>query len=225
MQSPSFLAYQRQMEQERGRNNARSLFKVKEIPSDNQIRNLLDPVAPSYVRLPFWDIFERLRARGHLDSYRSVGNTWLCSLDGTGYFSSKKIHCDQCTRYEREEGTEYAHMVLAGVLVAPGHKQVIALEPEYIILQDGHDKQDCEQAAIKRWVKRNAGRFADWQVTILTDDLHSHQPLCQLLLEHRLHFIMTCKKQSHTALYQEVELLKKIEGAVASMTVRHWNGR
>ena len=105
MQSPSFLAYQRQMERERGRNNARSLFKVKEIPSDNQIRNLLDPVAPSYVRSPFWDIFEMLRVRGHLDSYRSVGNTWLCSLDGTGYFSSKKIHCDQCTRYERQEGT------------------------------------------------------------------------------------------------------------------------
>jgi hypothetical protein len=225
MQSPSFLAHQRQMEQQRGRNNARSLFKVKEIPSDNQIRNLLDPVAPSYVLSPFWDIFEMLRVRGHLDSYRSVGNTWLCSLDGTGYFSSKKIHCDQCTRYEREEGTEYAHMVLAGVLVAPGHQQVIALEPEYILPQDGHDKQDCEQAAIKRWVKRNAGRFADWQVTILTDDLHSHQPLCQLLLEHQLHFIMTCKTESHTALYQEVEYLKKIEGAVASMTVRHWNGR
>jgi hypothetical protein len=225
MQSPSFLAYQRLMQQERGRNNARSLFGVEAIPSDNQIRNLLDPVAPRYLHSPFWDIYEMLQARGHLDRYRSVGNTWLCSLDGTGYFSSKKIHCEHCTTYEREDGTEYRHTVLAAVLVAPGNKQVIALEPEYIRPQDGHDKQDCEQAAIKRWVKRNAGRFADWQVTILTDDLHSHQPLCELLLEHRLHFIMTCKTESHSALYEEVRYLNKIEGAVPNMTVRRWNGR
>jgi hypothetical protein len=225
MQSPSFLAYQRHMEQQRGRNNARSLFGVEAIPSDNQIRNLLDPVAASYVRQPFWDMYEMLQARGHLDSYQSVGNTWLCSLDGTEYFSSKKIHCANCTRYEREEGTAYAHTVLAAVLVAPGNKQVIALEPEFITPQDGCDKQDCEQQAIKRWVNRNAGRFAAGQVTILTDDLHSHQPLCELLLEHQLHFIMTCKTESHSALYEEVGYLSKIEGAVPTLTVRHWNGR
>jgi hypothetical protein len=213
------------MEEQRGRNNAGSLFGVKAIPSDNQIRNLLDPIAPSWMRAPFWEIFELLQARGHLDSYRSVGNTWLCSLDGTRYFSSKKIHCANCTRYERGEETEYAHMVLAAVMVASGHKQVIALEPEYILPQDGHDKQDCEQAAIKRWVKRNARHFADGQVTILTDDLHSHQPLCALLQAHQLHFIMTCKPESHAALYQEVEALQQIQGAVPSMTVRHWNGR
>jgi hypothetical protein len=63
MQSPSFLAYQRHMEQQRGRNNARSLFGVEAIPSDNQIRNLLDPVAASYVRQPFWDMYEMLQAR------------------------------------------------------------------------------------------------------------------------------------------------------------------
>ncbi|MEZ5672634.1 MAG: hypothetical protein R3E08_09720 [Thiotrichaceae bacterium] len=40
MQSPSFLEYQRTLEQTQGRNNARSLFGTHEIPSDNQIRNL-----------------------------------------------------------------------------------------------------------------------------------------------------------------------------------------
>jgi hypothetical protein len=116
-------------------------------------------------------------------------------------------------------------MVLAAVLVAPGQKQVIALDPEFITPQDGHDKQDCEQQAIKRWVKRNAHRFARWQLTILADDLHSHQPLCELLLEHKLHFIMTCREESHRALYREVELLGRVEDGIDSLTVRHWNGR
>lgn len=45
-QSPSFLDDQRRMQRRRGRNNAQSRFGVPPIPSDNQIRNLLDPVPP-----------------------------------------------------------------------------------------------------------------------------------------------------------------------------------
>ena len=45
MQSPSFLAQQRDMQRSKGRNNAQSLFGVHQIPSDNQIRNILDPIA------------------------------------------------------------------------------------------------------------------------------------------------------------------------------------
>ena len=53
MQSPSFLAYQRQMEEQRAENNARSIFGVETIPSDGQMRSLLDPVEPSFLRAPF----------------------------------------------------------------------------------------------------------------------------------------------------------------------------
>jgi hypothetical protein len=116
-------------------------------------------------------------------------------------------------------------MVLAAALVSPGNKHVIALEPEFITPQDGHKKQDCEQQAIKRWVKRNARRFVPGQMTILTDDLRSHQPLCELLVEHKLHFIMTCRPESHQVLYQEVELLGRVEDAIQTMTIRRGNGR
>jgi len=45
-QSPSFLDYQVRMQKDKGRNNASALFGVHQIPSDPQIRNLLDPVNP-----------------------------------------------------------------------------------------------------------------------------------------------------------------------------------
>jgi hypothetical protein len=225
LQSPSFLAYQQQMRQRQGQDNAKSLFGIEEIPSDGQIRNLLDPLDPSLLREPFWDIYNRLQASGHLDDYRHVGGTLLCSLDGTRFFTSEKLHCANCTVYEYEQGTSYAHMVLAAVLSAPGHEHVIALEPEFITPQDGHDKQDCEQQAIKRWVTRNAQRFEPWQLTVLTDDLHSHQPLCALLLDHKLHFLMTSKPESHEALYQEIELLAGVEEGHHVLTTQRWTGR
>jgi len=47
-QSPSFLAYQRTMQEMSGQNNAQSLFGITEILNDNHIRKLLDGVAPGY---------------------------------------------------------------------------------------------------------------------------------------------------------------------------------
>jgi hypothetical protein len=225
LQSPSFLAHQRQMRKQQGRDNATSLFGIESIPSDGQIRNLLDPVDPGLLREPFWDIYALVQASGHLDGYRQVAGTLLCSMDGTWYFSSERIHCDQCTVYEQGDRTTYAHMVLAAVVSAPGQPHILALEPEFIVPQDGHDKQDCEQQAIKRWLARNAVRFEDWWVTILTDDLHSHQPLCELLLENKFHFVLTAKPESHETLYQEIDLLTKVQGAHQTKTIRRWTGR
>jgi hypothetical protein len=58
MQSPSFLAHQRDMQRRKGHNNAEGLFGVERIPSDGQIRNLLDPVDPAQLGEPFWEIYE-----------------------------------------------------------------------------------------------------------------------------------------------------------------------
>jgi hypothetical protein len=74
-------------------------------------------------------------------------------------------------------------------------------------------------------VERNAGRFEPWSVTILADDLHCHQPLCELLLKHKMHFILTCKPESHEALYEELALLERVDSAISTQVVRKWNGR
>jgi hypothetical protein len=225
MQSRSFLAHQRDMQRKKGQNNAYGLFGVDQIPSDGQIRNLLDPVDPAQLREPFWEIYHSLEQSGHLDPYRGIGGTYMVSLDGSQYFSSQEIHCTNCRVTIRDEKTYYSHWVMLAVLSAPEKKQVFCVDPEFIIPQDGHEKQDCEQQAIKRWVERNAKRFEPWQVTILADDLHCHQPFCELLGKHKMHFILTCKPESHQALYEELALLERVEGAISTKVVREWNGR
>ena len=47
MQSQSWLAYHQAMSgKKRGKQNLQTLFEVEQTPSDNQIRNLLDPLKP-----------------------------------------------------------------------------------------------------------------------------------------------------------------------------------
>lgn len=224
MQSRSFLAHQRDMQGRQGRNNATSLFGMERIPGDGQTRNLLDPVEPGYLAEAFWTGYEYLASAGQLQPYRHIQNTLLVSLDGSRYFSSRKVHCEHCKVQMRDEKAYYSHDVLVAVISAPEQKEVICLEPEFMLPQDGHEKQDCEQAAIKRWVERNSGRFAPWSVTLLTDDLHAHQPLCELALAHHCHFILTCKESSHATLYEEVALLEQIQ-AIPSWSLRRWTGR
>ena len=72
--------------------------------------------------------------------------------------------------------------------------------------------------------RRHGDRFAPWSVTVLADDLHSHQPVCEMLLAHQLHFLMTCKSESHEALYEEVGLLEKVKGGISVQTERRWTG-
>jgi hypothetical protein len=223
VQSPSFLAYQRDMQRREGRNNADSLFGVERIPSDPQIRNLLDPIAPEHVREPFWAILSLLTQAGYLAQYEYDGSL-LLTFDGTGYFGSRDIHCPNCTTAERDGVTYYSHTAVTPVLVAPGKAEVIALEPEFVTLQDGADKQDCELNAAKRWLTRNQRNFAGRHVTVLADDLYCHQPFCQLLLDHSFDFIMTSKPDSHPALYEEVAALDAIRGVTMS-TTRVWTGR
>ena len=45
-----------------------------------------------------------------------------------------------------------------------------------------------------------------------------------MLLENELNFILVCKPDSHPTLYEEIELLERVDG-VESVTTRCWNGR
>ena len=60
-QSPSFLQHQRLMKQKKGQDHAKSLFGLSEIPCDNQIRNLLEPISAKTVFDTFKTVYEWLK--------------------------------------------------------------------------------------------------------------------------------------------------------------------
>lgn len=211
-QCPSFLSFQRAMEEARGRNNARSLFAVEEIPTDNHIRAVLDPVEPGHLFGVFDRLLEAFDQTGLLAAMRAVGNTRLIALDATWYFSSqaKNLHCPHCSCIEHQNGTRtHFHSAITPVIVSPGHKQVVPLRPEFITPQDGHEKQDCEIAAAKRWLAANAARYGTGNDTILGDDIYAHQPFCRQVLLHGFHYLLTCKPASHTHLSGWVAALEE----------------
>lgn len=220
-QTPSFLAYQRMMEGSKGKSNAQSLFGVHRIPSDNHIRDLLDSVKPEEVFPVFEEVLQVLEQEGQLESFRSFADNLLMAIDGTEYFSSSQIHCPHCSRRTLKSGKiHYSHSVVTPVIVAPGQAHVIPLVPEFVVPQDGHEKQDCENAAAKRWFSKHGERYSALNVTVLGDDLYCHQPLCEQLLAQQFNFIFVCRPESHSTLYEHLEGIE-----LPTLSTKRWTGK
>jgi hypothetical protein len=201
MQSPSFLEHQRHLAKERGRSNCETLFGMTKIPGDSQIRAKLDPIEPGQFHPMFDDVLDELQRSGGIKAFRRLDGHVLIALDGTQYHSSYKVHCPQCSTRQHGNGkTEYHHVMLAATLVAPGHNRVVPLIPEFVVPQDGHDKQDCESRAVRRWLATHGARYASLNPIIMGDDLFSRQPICEAVLAAGAHFLFVCKPASHPAI-------------------------
>jgi hypothetical protein len=220
-QTPSFLAFQRTMEKSKGRSNAQTLFGIHQIPCDNQIRDLLDPLKPALVAPVFEQALEMLKNGGQLKGFRGFADNLLIAMDGTDYFSSSQIHCPQCSTRKLKSGEiRYFHSVVTPVIVSPNQTNVIPLVPEFVVPQDGHQKQDCENKAAKRWLLQQGQKYSSLKVTVLGDDLYCHQPLCQVLLEQQFNFILTCLPTSHQTLSEHLEGL-----SLPTVIRTRWTGK
>jgi hypothetical protein len=200
-ESLSVLDFQRKMKEQKKRDNLETLFGVKAIPSDNELRALLDPIEQGRFAPAFRRNLEIASWSGMLSHYETIDRELLVGVDGTGYFSSKKIHCEHCQHKKQKEGEKeeelYYHTAVCGVVVKPGSNIVIPLMPEFITNVDGTKKQDCERNAGKRLIERYAKDYAGTKLVLLGDDLYANYPFCTDVLSHGMSFIFTCKPASH----------------------------
>lgn len=206
MQSPSFLAHQEALAAGRGRSNCQTLFGMERIPSDNHIRKMLDGHAPGVFDGLFLKAVATAAAADGLKAFRRLNGRVLIALDGTEHFRSSKIHCPHCSRQQHSEGkVDYFHSFLGATLVAPGHTRVLPLPPEFITPQDGAEKQDCERAAVTRWLARHGTALAPFRPVYLGDDLYACQPVAEVIHASGGAFILTCKPSSHKTITEYLD--------------------
>jgi len=101
---PSLLQFDmNQNEEPMIRSNLQSLYNVTKAPSDTYLRERLDEVDPVNLRKPFKQLFALLQRGKGLEDMQYFDGYYLLSLDGTGYFSSSEVHCDQCCEKHHSE--------------------------------------------------------------------------------------------------------------------------
>ena len=185
--------------------NLRTLFGVAKAPSDTCLRERLDRIDPSHLRPTFRSIFAKLQRAKVLEHFATLDGHYLLSLDGTGYYSSKRIHCSSCCVRNRRNGTRtYQHQMMGGALVHPDSKIVIPLAPEMITRQDGTNKNDCERNASKRFITQFRKEHRHLRTIVVEDALASNAPHVQHLRDNNIRFILGVKPGDHKFLFDWV---------------------
>ena len=202
LKDPSLLAFEKRRNDE----NIKNLFRVLNVPSDTQMRTILDPLVPDLLRPMFNDVFRQLQRGKALEPYVFHDGCYLVSMDGTGYFSSKKIHCKSCLQKKNSKTGEitYHHQMLGAAVVHPDHKQVIPLAPEPIMKQDGDNKNDCEYNAGKRLLQKIRNERPNWKLIVVEDGLASKSPHIRQLKSLDMRFLLGAKPDDHQHLFDEM---------------------
>lgn len=202
---PSLLQFDKSKEEKQLQYNLKTLYGVENIPSDTQMREILDKIDPKEIRPAFNNIFSEIQRGNELKSYQYIDGYYMVSVDGSGYLSSEAIHCDQCcTKVSRNGKVTYYHQLLGAVIVHPDKSAVIPFAPEPISKHDGDTKNDCEQNASKRLLEDIRREHPHLKIIILTDSLSSKGPYIRLLRSLHMGFILGVKPGDHKYLFEAV---------------------
>ena len=207
-QHPSLLEYQRRMQQRTGRSNLERVFAVEELPSDTQMREILDGVPTEPLRRVLPQTFAQMRRVGWTTRFVTevAGKPYYPTvLDGSEYFHSSQVHCPSCLRQPSASGEiHYSHVVVAATVTRAGSHAILPLDAEEVRNADGQQKQDCELTAAKRLVKRLRAEHRQLPVGIVGDDLYGHEPFIEELRVLRLSFVLVAKPTSQVALFEQL---------------------
>jgi hypothetical protein len=218
LKDPSLLTFEERRETD---SNLKSIYRIKKAPGDTQMRTILDEVDPEEIRPVFTRVYRHLERSGELRKFVFLEGSYLASLDGTGYFYSKEIHCPFCLEKVNKKTGEvtYYHQMVGGVIIHPNCREVIALMPEPIVKQDGETKNDCERNATKRFLARLKEDYPGVVFTITEDALSPNAPHIREIEKHNYHYILGVKEGDHKYLFEQVALARQ-EGRTTELELR-----
>ncbi|NOT79214.1 MAG: hypothetical protein HOP07_09475 [Bacteriovoracaceae bacterium] len=200
---PSLLLLDDMRSEPLAHKNLKRLFDIKQVPSDTQLRDVLDRVPTDEFRNSFNLVFHSLQKDKALEQFKFFDghkDQYLVSCDATGIFGSTNIKCDYClaklqkSKMMTEKKLHYHHQLLAASMVHPKQKTVIPLCPEPIIQQDGQAKNDCEINAAKRLYYHLRAAHPKLPMILLQDGLYSTGANVLELKKHNLSFIIVAKQ-------------------------------
>ena len=202
LKSPSLLAF----DKERVEGNLQTIYGIAHAPCDTYMRELIDPVSPEALRPMFQGVFRQLRRGKALEPMLFLNGAYLLALDGTGYFSSKTIHCTSCLQKVHRNGAiTYYHQMLGAAIIHPDLREVIPFMPEPIVKQDGTTKNDCERNAAKRFLVKLRQDHPHLNFIVTEDSLSSNAPHIETLHDHGCHYILGVKEGDHAYLFTQVQ--------------------
>ena len=200
LKEPSLLSFEERADEEA----IDRLYGIDQIPSDSQMREILDGIEIDSLNEAFVDLFYELQRGGVLKKWEFDQGHYLLSIDGTGHFCSSAIRCKHCLQRKVGKSIQYHHQAVAAVLTHPETREVIPLAVEPIIKQDGETKNDCERNATSRLLRRVRKLYPKLKLLVVEDGLASNAPHIADLQAVNMRFLLGAKPGDHKYLFEHV---------------------
>jgi hypothetical protein len=136
-------------------------------------------------------------------------------VDGTGLFSFRQRHCDQCLTQRHGQSTIYLHKVLEAKLLGPS-ELVFSMGSEFIENADAAAttarsaeaiKQDCELNAFSRLAPRLHEEFPQLRLCFTVDSLYACGRFFQVCKDYNWAFVVTFKPTVLSTVWNDFQSL------------------
>lgn len=139
-----------------------------------------------------------------LHKFRLIDKYFTIAIDGSGVFRYEQEPYKGCPYKTSKNGklSYYQSVVEAKLVCSNGFS--ISVGSEWIVNEDGRDKQDCEYNASMRLLDKLARSFPRLPLCILMDGLFAKQPIQQKIKKYDWEFIMVWKDKTCWALQDQI---------------------
>jgi hypothetical protein len=148
----------------------------------------------------------------------TIGGLMIAAVDGTEYYRSSAIHCDECLEYhvKTKEGTrlEYVHKIVlmqtVGVLDSSSVQTILGAEP--IRPKDTKEGEEPpghegEGVAARRLIEKMISFYGNRFFQVFTTDaLYTNEPFVKFV-DGLGKYLVSRVKDKRTTLYKEIETL------------------
>jgi len=119
--------------------NLKSLYSLASVPSDSQMRAILDPLDPAALRPAFRRILAGLQRAGAMREMQVLDGRLLVAIDGTGSYASTNVSCECCLRKKRSTSKEKG----------AAHGDTLVAEDQYEGGDGYEDEREAQSEAAK----------------------------------------------------------------------------
>lgn len=142
---PSLLKFDEGKDEARIKHNLRTLYQVNQTPSDTYMRERCDEINPEDVRKAYKSVFACVQRGKALEEFSYLlKDHYLLAGDGTGFFSSNNVRCENCCiKHHRKCHIKFILNLPENVDHLKKHTYLLVKNPKqsWEIYYINHDKQ------------------------------------------------------------------------------------
>ena len=192
--------------------NYKSLFGLK-FPHLDTVNDVFEKLDAGVLEQLKKNLMKKLLTKRVFHKYRLAGQYFKVVIDGTGVFSYNEEPYEGCPYKTSKAGVKtYLQSVVEAKLVAENGFS-ISLGTEWIVNQDGQNKQDCEYNASMRLLSKLKKLYPRLPICIILDGLFAKIPIKNKIKSFGWEFIIVWKNKTLYALQDKVER-HRVEGRV-----------